>query len=531
MRNLRRLRDESGMALALAIMMILVLSASVTTAIYVTTSSSSSSHRSKATQVAYAIAESGISNAMAVLRVPTNNALDKRVLCSSPTEALPCKHAIAKCVSGSTGVCAEGGTVSWWGVLDESTGTWTLTSVGTVQNPTGPSTAPVTRTLTAKTVVKATLTQPLNTPIWDYIYSTKPASSPATVCDMTLRNTVSVDSPLYVEGNLCLQQSSKITKGPLVVKGRLTLSSSQQNTVGYSTARISSAAVGNGCTLANNATHTPCSGDPDNVFANSLTSAPPQALNPPSADWDRWYQNASPGPYHACATKVVDGVSYAPFGPYPTFDNPLPTSGTADMNNNLAAQDLTPGSSYRCETAAGSLIWDATAHKLTIAGTIFIDGPVYVQNGAINEYDGQGVIYVRGSFLLKNSSLCARIYNGACDTRTPNPTGANCPTVSGGWNPNCELLAIVANGPAGQTGVGTADSITLTSGYLQGAAFAVYELSVGTSSGVAGPMVGSTVNLGQSVSTSFPSITIVPDGMPSNPTAYAEPQPPGDFSG
>ena len=44
-------------------------------------------------------------------------------------------------------------------------------------------------------------------------------------------------------------------------------------------------------------------------------------------------------------------------------------------------------------------------------------------------------------------------------------------------------------------------------------------------------MIGSTVNLGQSVSTSFPSITIVPTGMISGTTIYAQTQSPRDFSG
>ncbi len=39
-------------------------------------------------------------------------------------------------------------------------------------------------------------------------------------------------------------------------------------------------------------------------------------------------------------------------------------------------------------------------------------------------------------------------------------------------------------------------------------------------------MVGDQVNLGQSVSTSFPTILKVPVGMPSNPTVYAQPDPP-----
>ena len=52
-----------------------------------------------------------------------------------------------------------------------------------------------------------------------------------------------------------------------------------------------------------------------------------------------------------------------------------------------------------------------------------------------------------------------------------------------------------------------------------------------TTSQPIGPMIGSTVNLAQSVSTSFPSITIVPTGMISGTTIYAQTQSPRDFSG
>jgi hypothetical protein len=36
---------------------------------------------------------------------------------------------------------------------------------------------------------------------------------------------------------------------------------------------------------------------------------------------------------------------------------------------------------------------------------------------------------------------------------------------------------------------------------------------------------------GQSVTTSFPALTTVPAGMPSNPTVYAQPLPPANYSG
>jgi len=96
--------------------------------------------------------------------------------------------------------------------------------------------------------------------------------------------------------------------------------------------------------------------------------------------------------------------------------------------------NLTPASSYTCQTAAGELSWNATTKTLTVHGTVFIDGSVYVNNGFINTYTGQATLYVSGSVLLKNSTLCAQL----------NVAKTACDTVD--WNPNTQLLCIVSNG-------------------------------------------------------------------------------------
>ena len=183
--------------------------------------------------------------------------------------------------------------------------------------------------------------------------------------------------------------------------------------------------------------------------------------------------------------------------------------------------NLTPGTSYTCKTDAGELSWDATNLKLTIRGTVFIDGSAYVQNGAVNDYDGQGSLYVWGTFLIKNSSLCAVV----------NATRTGCaPTTS--WNPNQELMMIAANGDGAVTGqVPVGDSIQLVSSTFQGALYATNAIDSDTTSQPIGPMIGATVNLGQSVSTSFPTITIIPTGMVSGTTIYAQAQSPRNFSG
>jgi hypothetical protein len=164
---------------------------------------------------------------------------------------------------------------------------------------------------------------------------------------------------------------------------------------------------------------------------------------------------------------------------------------------------------------------------LTIKGTIYIDGSVYVQNGAVNRYTGQGVIYLGGTLFMKGASLCGAIDNstGKCDLRPYQSSPLQ------GWDPNLALLCFVAKGVGTGGLIIPGSSAEFTSASLQGAVFATGTIDLVTTSNVDGPMVGYQVNLGQSTSTSFPSITIVPQGMPSNPTAYAQIDPPSSYSG
>jgi hypothetical protein len=530
---LRRLHDESGVALVMALLVMTVLTIVTGTAIYYTTQAQHGSQLSLSRDGAYRLAEAGINNAMSVLGDPPdpntgigNNALDPNVFCGIPgktyTSTNPCtiKDTYAN------------GYVIWTGTLNAGTATWAITSTGYVRNPDITATTVYsTRTLSASVAVHPTLTQPLNTPVWNYIYATKPASTPPT-CDEDLFNSVQIASPFYVEGNLCLHQTSSIMRGPLVVKGRMSMDSNTQNFAGTSAQPLSDAHIVNGCTVKNT-THVPCKNNgADNLYATVLDTTPPTSLSPPVPNWNNWYLNASPGPFFPCQT--INGQ--APLNP-PRFDDDAPTDPSASdstkllsANNSLTAhglpQNLTPGNDYRCQTASGELSWNNTTKTLTIKGTMYIDGDAYIQNGAVNKYTGQGVIYLGGTLLIKNSSLCGAIYNGACDMRTYQSSPQQ------GWDPNSNLICFVAkNVASGTSQVNTGDSIQLVSATMQGAAYAAGNIELGTTSNVDGPMVGYQVLLGQSVTTSFPSITIVPQGMPSNPTAYAQVDPPSVYSG
>ena len=89
MRRLR-LSDERGIALVITLGILLVTSVHAGDGDRVLVDAGRGAHRSKADQTAYALAEAGINNAMAVLANPTNNALNSTLL---PARTPPTKGA------------------------------------------------------------------------------------------------------------------------------------------------------------------------------------------------------------------------------------------------------------------------------------------------------------------------------------------------------------------------------------------------------------------------------------------------------
>jgi hypothetical protein len=340
---------------------------------------------------------------------------------------------------------------------------------------------------------------------------------------MTVTQTVLINSPLYVAGNLCLQNSAAITAGPLIVHGGLTMSQSA-NHAGSSTTPLNQLHVKNGCKWKNNPQHNPCQqglGDSgyDNVWATSISNNP-GVSQAPTVDWDPWYLNANPGPYYPCLTTS---------GTPPVFDNDQGSSASpnaAKRNHSLGTvQNLTPSTSYSCASSGGELSWNATTKVLTANGTIFIDGSVTIQNGAVNTYVGSATIYVSGTLLIKNTKLC----------QATTGSGGSLTCTTSGWDPAQRMLVFVANGNGSAGGaqgqVNSGDGVQMVSAHAQGAVYATNAVDIDTTSQFDGPLDGSTVMLGQSTSSSFPGLSFVPAGMPGNPEVYAQPQAPQLYSG
>jgi hypothetical protein len=494
-------RRQDGLALPLTLGIVTVLSISVGTMAYYSSSNVRTANESKEDTRSFALSEAGLANAMAVLANPTNNALDPDVLPDTEAEASSAEY--------------EGGTAKWYGVLDRSTAVWTVTAIGLHNNPTGSAVAQVRRKLTAKVPVTPTNTQTLNNPAWNYIY----ARGTGSTCDVDLANNLTGSSQFYIAGNLCLRQNVSITSASLIVRGNLDLENNAN--VGASTSmgtRVETF-VGGQCRYGGGSWANPCSGNQDarRIFSKMTPPSYVVGVNhvapfipEPSADFAMWYENAIPGPSQTCTTQS---------GTPPTFDNNYPTRD----NSVPTVFDLTPASSYACrvgpaDNASGELSWNASTKVLTVKGTVFIDGSAKVSNGSLNQYNGQATLYLSGTMLIGNGSkLCGGI------------SGSNCDFAA--WDPDTEMLTIVANSNGGQAETG--NSILMdNNGQFQGGLFGTSAVEFRNNSRSDGPIVGSTVKFNNNVQNDqFPTITIVPAGMPGNPIVYAQPNPPQLFAG
>ncbi len=574
MRQLRKVfrrlvRQERGMALMLALGITTVLSLSVVSVIDYTAANARNATLSAKKTSVFDLAEAGINNAVAVLNNPSNNSLDPDIL--------PVRTS-----------SYEGGSVAWSGTLDRTAAVWTLSSTGSYHNPTGPNAGNVTRTLTAKVSVVPTVTQPLNNPVWNYLY----AGHTGSACDQQLNNNISGSSRMYVAGNLCLSPNVQLAQSTVIVGGNLDVANNAAVGANTNMSTRVETYVGNNCRYgSSNPPWVTCTGNQDtnhiySKLADGTTIAVshnPPVIPPPSADFATWYENGIPGPSQSCTTSS---------GPVPTFDNNYPSRD----NSVPTVFDLTPASSYTCRvgkgatttssgavtasqttisvvsatgfptsgtfrvrvddedmtvtagqgtttwtvtrgvngtTAAshvtgqtvsqddagtsGEISWNAATKNLTVTGTIFIDGSAKISDATQNTYNGQATLYLSGTF-YSNGSLCAVAGSGlACSFA--------------GWNPNTEMLTIVANGNGGQVTPG--DSIQVVNNYsIQGGLYGTNNVELGNNVNVDGPIVGSEISLSNNLSTnSFPTISVVPVGMPSNPAVYAQPNPPQMFAG
>ena len=445
------------------------------------------------------------------------------------------------------------------------------------------TTTNVTRTLEATVTVTPTTTQPLNNPVWNYLY----AGHTGSTCDQTLNNNINGASRMYVAGNLCLSPNVQLNQSTVIVGGTLDVSNNAAVGASTSMATRVETYIGGNCRYATGSWGS-CGGNQDarHIYSkrsdgiNIGVNQPAPVVAPPAADFATWYENSIPGPSQTCTTSS---------GSPPAFDNNYPSRDSSVSS----VADLTPSSSYFCRVgqganttltsaltassttvtvasasgfpstsfvirvddefmtvtagfgtttwtvtrasnsstatthasgqtlewktaSSGEIAWNNTTKTLTVSGTIYIDGSAKISNGSLNSYNGMGTIYLSGTF-LSTGSLCASI------------SGSNCNFAS--WNPDFDMLMIVANGNGGQIDPGNSIQIDNNFSY-QGGLYGTNAVEFGNNVNVDGPIVGSQIILSNNLTTNaFPNISIVPVGMPSNEEVYAQPNPPQGFTG
>jgi Tfp pilus assembly protein PilX len=595
----RLVADERGIALVMALGMLIVCAIMVVTVIDYTSANQRTTSYSKTRVTAFDAADAGMNDALAVLNLPTNNALDPDILpkchTANPDTTTPGQtnptwfSSPTNFTSQSTWSSQTYGnaTAYWCGDLDRYGAQWFLWSVGSIKNPTGPIAGNVNKRLSSLVTVQPTLTQPLNNPVWNYLY----AGHTGSACDQTLNNNISGASRMYVAGNLCLSPNVNLAQSQVIVGGNLDISNNAS--VGASTSMSTRVEtyVGNNCRYGSNSPPwVTCTGNQDaNHIYSKLSDGTtigvnhnPPVVAPPAADFATWYENAIPGPSQSCTTSS---------GTVPTFDTNYPSRD----NSVSTAFDLTPSTSYTCRvgrggnstlTAAinstqttisvasasgfptsgnyqvrvddedmtvtggqGTTTWTVTrgvngtsaashAANQTIARDDAGTSGELSWNATTKTLTVTGTIFIDGSAKISNGAL--NTYNGQATlylSGTFYANGSLCAAVSGtacnfaGWNPDHEMFMIVANGNGGQVTPG--DSIQIANNFsYQGGLYGTNAVEFGNNVNVDGPIVGSQILLSNNLTTNaFPNITVVPVGMPSNKDVYAQPNPPQSFSG
>ena len=213
------LRNERGMVLPIALGILSVLSISAVVVLDSSSTNARSSTRSKGDKVAFALAEAGINNAVAVLSKTGNDNMHQSLL-------PPCKSGQAwtsestwKLNDGGTPAMKyEGGDVRWCATFDAGNAVWHVTSRGIVRNHYGTA-AFQKRELRADIPITPIETQPLTNQAWNFMFATRTGT--ASGCDLTFSNNVTIGSNVYAMGNLCLDQNVVLSSPKLIALGKI----------------------------------------------------------------------------------------------------------------------------------------------------------------------------------------------------------------------------------------------------------------------------------------------------------------------
>ena len=472
----RALRDERGIALPYALGVTMVLSALAAAIFTYTTTNQGAAKRAQADQKAYGLAETGLSYALSRLQ----NATDPTNVNNVP----------------STTVSLTGGSTTYSGSLSGST--WTLTSNGTVANPSGPDASSITRTVSMQAAITTT-TQADMRP-WDYLFVDQPAGC------ITLGNSVTLTISLYVRGNLCLENNSQASGPAVDIIGNL-YTNSPQASVGTSGNPIDEFSASGACHYTG--TPLPC-GPATRVWAGAMSTNPP-SIPKPAVDLEYWYTNASLGPNSNCTTGSFPGGASA-------FDD------DTTLNVSRGEIDLTPASAYNCiKDANGDGVPEAqigwqpgSPGTLTIKGVIYFDGHLTWSNLNLITYVGKATIYGSGQVRIKNrADICG------------------VPTCDSAWNPQQNLLVFVAGSLVAQSSTTTIGGDIGNHVNFQGALYIVNDFDMDNNTTVWGPVITRSTTINNSAFINAPPLPIQwMQGMPGTSQTVTEVNPvQGSYAG
>ena len=340
----------------------------------------------------------------------------------------------------------EGVAVTYSGSFDAGSQIWTLTGSVQVPNPTGA--APIVRTASSQVRITSSQQGSTNNAIWNYLYQDDP-----TFC-ADISNNVQLKIPVYTRGHLCVANNADLEGSSVQVLGNVE--------------------IGNNGSIGK---------------ASTITNTPGSLTKPP-VDMAAWYSAAAPGPSNACTQgNFPDG-----------FDN------DGFMNESRAQVNLAPSTPYDCRVfdqgqLIGQISWvpgqGALPGTLTLAGVIFFDGSVKLNNNANVVYQGKGVIYATGQVLLSNNAKLCGI--SGCTSS---------------WNPNFDMLVFVAGTTSTDDGF-----VVRNNGRFQGAAYVEQDFREWNNATVYGPIIARKVRVRNNAVHEFiPFSTLLP-GMPASATS------------
>ena len=460
----QRLKSESGIALVMAIGILAVLMIAGASVIFYAGSNARSSEHSADDSKALNLAEAGMNYARAILwqsSDPTNTT-------SVPTATLT----------------LEGGTVTYSGTYDTASHIWTLTGIGQYTNPTG-GTQPVTRTVSSQVLVSTTAGMD---EAWGYLFA-----DTTSLCT-SLKNFIVIDAPIYVRGDLCMENQAVIEAELVQIRGKVDIKDSAS--IGTASDVVTDVAIGGGCRYPwGGAYISPCGTD-QKVYRTNFSTAVPNITKPPvcpypggsdcplgTVDLASWHANAKPGPMYGCTSST---------GSPPVFDN----NSSFDRSN--GTQYLFGSTAYDCQVLdGGGNVLGRIAYTpgnpgtFIIEGVVFFDGKIEMQGNTNVIYQGRGSIYASDEIKFQNNVMLCAV--------------SDCGT---GWDPDVALLAFL--------GGATGDSGVLIENYtkFQGAIYVVNDYTQKNNVEVCGPVVAQELKIENGSENCYVPFESAAPGMP-----------------